>query len=103
MARSVALLIIIILVVMWFIIKPGLYIISPMPRVEEGTMLFYYDRHPNIPFFYSTDLQCLRAVGEADEECRISAYSSALGVRERTIFRLPYSECAYLRSLERYP
>ncbi|MGD8633016.1 MAG: hypothetical protein PVF85_05550 [Anaerolineales bacterium] len=103
MARSILLLIIIILGAMWFIIRPGLYIISPMPNFEKGTMLFYYDRHPNIPFYYSTDLQCLRTVGETDEQCRQSAYSSALGVRERTLFSLPFSQWAYQRSQELYP
>jgi hypothetical protein len=66
-------------------------------------MLIYYDRHPNIPIFFSTDLQCLRSLGESSEACRISAYDSALGIRDRTLFRMPFSGWAYQRSLERAP
>jgi hypothetical protein len=103
MAKSIVLLAIIMMAAIWFIVRPGLYIISPMPGFEDGTMLFYYDRNPNIPFFYSTDLQCLRSLGERSEDCRLGAYESAGGVRDRTLFQVPFSKWAHTRSLEKQP
>ena len=103
MWKSIVLLIIIMMIAMWFVVRPGLYIVSPMTGFRDGTMLIYYERHPSIPFFYSTDLQCMRSLGEASENCRISAYDSASGVHARTLFRTPFSEWAYQRSLENAP
>lgn len=102
MAKSIVLLVIIILIAMSFIMRPGLYILSPMPGFSNGTMLVYFNRHAEVPFFYSTNLQCLQSTGNDSESCRGAAYRNTSSLRERTLFRLPFSEWAFMRSLENY-
>ena len=86
------------LVGVWFLIRPGVFTIQPIGALPEGVTFLYHSRNPSMPFFSSPDGLCLKMQGSVSLLCRATAISSAVELTDRIIIRLPYSHWAYLRS-----
>lgn len=89
---------IIILVLAWIIVQPGVFVIQPIGAIPEGITLIYYSRNPEMAFFSSPDSLCLKMQNSVSLLCRMAALSAANGLADRIILRLPYSDWAYLQS-----
>jgi hypothetical protein len=92
------LLIIIIFVLVWIFVRPGVYTIQPIGMLPDGVTVIYYGRGAEMPFFSSPDGLCLQELGEVSLLCRMSAMAGSTELTERIILRLPYSHWAYLQS-----
>ena len=82
----------------WFFVRPGVFTIQPIGALPEGITVVYHSRGPQMPFYSSPDGLCLQIQGSVSLLCRMSAMSVVDEFSERIIWRLPYSEFAYLRS-----
>ena len=87
-----------ILVLGWVFIRPGVFTIQPIEALPEGVTYIYHSRGTEIPFFASPDGLCLKARGGVDLLCRSAALEGSSELAERIFIRLPYSHWAYLRS-----
>lgn len=90
--------VIIILVLGWMMVQPGVFVIQPIGAIPDGVTLVYYSRNPEMAFFSSPDGLCLKMQNSVSILCRMAALSAASGLTDRVIMRLPYSEWAYLQS-----
>lgn len=90
--------ILVLIIVAWFIIRPGVFTIQPIGALPEGVTLIYHSRNPELPFFSSPDSLCLEMTGSVSLLCRGMALSSSTELIDRVIVKLPYSRWAYLRS-----
>lgn len=88
----------VILLIAWFAIRPGVFTIQPIGALPEGVTFIYHSRGPNMPFFSSPDGICLEIMDGVSLMCRGMALSSTEDLLDRIILRLPYSHWAYLRS-----
>jgi hypothetical protein len=86
------------LVIVWFIIRPGVFTVQPIGALPEGVTIVYHSRNPDMPFFSSPDGLCLQMQGGVSLLCRMTALGAAGDLTDRIILRLPYSHWAYLRS-----
>ena len=90
--------IIVILGLIWFLVRPGVFTIQPIGAIPEGVTFIYHSRNPNMPFFSSPDGMCLQAQGSVSLLCRASAMSAANELTDRMLLKLPYIHWTYLRS-----
>lgn len=90
--------IIIILGLVWFLVRPGVFTIQPIGALPDGVTIIYHSRSSEMPFFSSPDGLCLQTQGSVSLLCRGAALSAAADLTERIILKLPYSHWAYLRS-----
>jgi hypothetical protein len=86
------------LLVLWVIFRPGVFTIRPNSTLPEGITIVYTTRSPGIPFFASPEGLCLVIEGEVTSNCRATALAAAKDLDDRTIFKLPYNQWAYLQS-----
>lgn len=89
---------ILILVLGWLFIRPGVFTIQPMEMLPEGVTYIYHSRGTEIPFFSSPEGLCLKTQGGVDLLCRAAALEASSELAERIFVRLPYNHWAYLRS-----
>jgi hypothetical protein len=90
--------IVIITVIAWILIRPGVYTIQPIGALPEGVTIIYHSRNPEMAFFSSPDGLCLKLQGSVSLLCRLAAVSASADLTDRIIFRLPYMRWAYLLS-----
>ncbi len=88
----------ILLSIIWFFVRPGVFTIQPIGALPEGVTFVYHSRNPEMPFFSSLDSLCLEIQGSVTILCRAAAMGAVEELSDRIIFRLPYSRWAYLRS-----
>jgi hypothetical protein len=86
------------LLMIWVIVRPGVFTIKPNNTLPEGITIVYTTRSPGIPFFASAEGLCLAIEGEVTSTCRDTALAAAKDLDDRTLLKLPYSEWAYLQS-----
>jgi hypothetical protein len=86
------------LVILWYLVRPGVFTIQPIGALPEGITLIYHSRNPEMPVFSSPDSLCLEMQGSVSLFCRAAALSAAGDLADRAIIRFPYSHWAYLRS-----
>jgi hypothetical protein len=86
------------LLVLWVIVRPGVFTIKPNSTLPEGITIVYTTRSPGIPFFSSPEGLCLAIEGDVTSSCRATALAAAKDLDDRTLFKLPYSHWAYLQS-----
>lgn len=89
---------ILLIVLGWFFIRPGVFTIQPLGALPEGVTYIYHSRGSEIPFFASPDGLCLEMQGGVDILCRAAALEASSDLAERLFIRLPYIHWAYLRS-----
>lgn len=89
---------ILILVVLFLIVRPGVFTIQPIGALPEGITVVYHSRSSEMPFFSSPDGLCLESMGGVSLLCRGAALASMEVLSERIVFRFPYSHWAYLKS-----
>ncbi|MGB2895974.1 MAG: hypothetical protein WBB65_07420 [Anaerolineales bacterium] len=90
--------VVLVLVVLWILVKPGVFTIQPIGALPEGITFIYHSRNPEMPFFSSPDGLCLDMQGSVTLLCRAAALSALEDLSDRIILRLSYSQWAYLRS-----
>ena len=88
----------IIMVVVGFLVRPGVFTVQPIGSIPDGVTLIYHSRGPDMPFFASPDGLCLEMQGSVSLLCRGAALASATELVDRAIIRLPYIHSAYLLS-----
>ena len=85
-------------VILWILIRPGVFTIQPIGALPEGVTIIYHSRSFEMPFFSSPDSMCLDIQGSASLLCRMMALSASEDLTDRIILRLPYSHWTYLQS-----
>lgn len=100
MKKSLVLLlgIVIVLGVIWFVLRPGVFTIQPIKAIPDGVTIIYHSRNSEMPFFSSPDGMCLQAQGTVTLLCRGVAMGGAAALTERILLKLPYNHWAYLQS-----
>jgi hypothetical protein len=86
------------LLMIWVIVRPGVFTIRPNGTLPEGMTIVYTTRSAGIPFFSSPEGLCLAIEGDVTSTCRETALAAAKDLDDRTLLRLPYSHWAYLQS-----
>lgn len=86
------------LLVLWVIIRPGVFTIPPNDTLPRGSTIVYTTRSAGIPFFASPEGLCLVIEGAVTPACRASALNAAKDLDDRTLLKLPYNHWAYLQS-----
>lgn len=100
MFRALLLFLIVVLIIAWIIMTPGLFVVEPTSQYPNGMSLLYYQRSPQIPFFYSASAHCLKTTGSTTPACQDTAVLQSRRLFDRRIAILPYSAWALQRSLE---
>lgn len=90
--------ILVIIVFVWIIIRPGVFTIQPIGALPDGITFVYHSRNPEMPFFSSPDGICLSIEGGVSLLCRGAVLSVSSDLVDRILIRLPYSRWAYLKS-----
>jgi hypothetical protein len=94
----IALSVIVVLLLAWILIRPGVFTIQPLGAMPDGITIIYHSRNPEMPFFSSPDGMCLEMQGSVSLFCRGAALAAADELADRIILRLPYNHWAYLQS-----
>ena len=94
----VLIIIVVVFVVLWILVRPGVFTIQPIGALPEGITFIYHSRNPEMSFFSSPDGMCLEMQGKVTLLCRAAALSAVEELSDRIILRLSYSHWAYLRS-----
>lgn len=87
-----------IFLVVWFLVRPGVFTVQPIGALPEGVTFIYHSRGPEMPFFSSPDGLCLEMQGSVSLLCRGAALAGVSELTDLIIIRLPYNHWAYLRS-----
>jgi hypothetical protein len=87
-----------IVIIIWLIVKPGIFTVQPIGAIPEGVTFIYHSRNPEMPFFGSPDGLCLEMQGSVSLLCRATAMSAVNELTDRIIVKLPYMHWAYLIS-----
>jgi len=90
--------VIVLLILVFWIARPGVFTIQPIGALPEGITFIYHSRNPEMPFFSSPDGLCLMMQGSVTLLCRGVALSSVEELSDRIILRLPYNHWAYMQS-----
>jgi hypothetical protein len=98
--------IIVCIIVIWLVIRPGIYSVSPNEYINSvGMTIVYHSRHPDIPFFSSPYRNCLVYQETFPEQPKeLAEYNCLFGanlegdILSRTLLRLPYNRWIYLAS-----
>jgi hypothetical protein len=88
----------VIVLAIWFLVRPGVFVVQPIGALPDGITIIYHSRNPEMAFFSSPDGLCLKTQGSVSLLCRGIALGSASDLTDRIILRLPYSHWAYLQS-----
>lgn len=85
-------------VVAWVLIRPGVFTIQPIGAIPDGITIIYHSRSAEMPVFSSPDGLCLQMEGSVSILCRLVAIGAADELTDRILVRLPYQRWAYLLS-----
>ena len=88
----------VLLVILWLLLRPGVFTVQPIGALPEGVTFIYHSRGPQMSFFSSPDGLCLEMQSSVSLLCRGAALSAASDLTDRILIRLPYSHWAYLQS-----
>lgn len=91
-------LLIVVTIVGWWLIRPGVFIIQPIGALPEGVTLVYHSRNAEMSFFASPDGLCLKIQGSVNLICRMASLAVVGQLTDRALIKLPYSRWAYLQS-----
>jgi hypothetical protein len=86
------------LLVIWVIVRPGVFTIQPNDALPEGITILYTTRTAGIPLFSSPEGLCLALEGTVTAACRATALNAAKDLDDRILLKLPYNHWAYLQS-----
>ncbi len=89
---------IVLVIVVFILIRPGVFTIQPIGAIPEGATIIYHSRSSELSSFSSPDSMCLELQGGVSLLCRGIALGAATDLLERKITQLPSSEWAYLQS-----
>lgn len=92
------LLLIALLILLWVLVRPGVFSVQPIGAIPDGVTFIYHSRGSAMPFFSSPDGLCLLIQGNVSLLCRMTTLASASDLTDRIILRLPYIHWTYLRS-----
>jgi hypothetical protein len=97
----IALLMIALLALVWWGIRPGIFVVQPIGAVPDGVTIIYTSRGGEMPFVSSGDGMCLQKLGSVNLLCRGAAMSGFMKTFEdHIVLRMPYSEWLYLQSTD---
>lgn len=85
-------------VVLWLVIRPGIFVIQPLQSLPDGVTIVYHSRPSSTPLVLSPDGVCLETMGEVTLLCRMAGIAAASELTDRILFRLPYNQTLYLIS-----
>jgi hypothetical protein len=94
----IALTFIVIIVLAWILVRPGVFTVQPIGALPEGVTIIYHSRGSDMPFFASPDGMCLMTEGSVSLLCRGFALAASADLTDRIILRLPYIHWTYLQS-----
>jgi len=98
--RYTLLILLLIFILAWILVKPGVYSIQPIGALPDGVTFIYHSRNPEMPFFSSPDGLCLKIQGSVSLLCRGVVMNSSIDLLDRIIIKLPYLRWAYLQSTD---
>ena len=78
---------ILLVLLVWVLVRPGIFIQQPIGAAPEGGMVIYHSRGPDMPFFASADGLCLTLQGSVSLLCRATALAARLNARQRSRIR----------------
>jgi len=91
----------VVLVIVWIVKRPGLFVVQPIGAVPDGVTVLYLSRGDDVPFIESPDGICLRTTGGVNLLCRGVSMTAFMRTAEPEIVaRLPYSEWLYLQTTD---
>ena len=93
-----AVVIFVLIIILWFILRPGIFVIQPIGALPDGVTFIYHSRNPELPFITSPDGLCLELQGSVTLFCRMSGLTAGVELLDRKIIKLPYIHWLYLRS-----
>ena len=85
----IAFALIVLLIIAWFMIRPGVFTIQPIGALPDGISLIYHSRNPEMEFFSSPDGLCLDIQGSVSLLCRMVGLSVVEDLLDRKIINLP--------------
>ena len=95
---AIALSITALLLLAWFLVRPGVFTINPIGQMSDGISYVYYGRNPQTPLFSSPDGMCLKSPTGVTPICRIAMLTLSGDLLSRALVKLPYNHWAYLQS-----
>jgi len=98
--RYTLLILLLIFILAWILVKPGVYSIQPIGALPDGVTFIYHSRNPEMPFISSPDGLCLKIQGSVSLLCRGVVMNSSIDLLDRIIIKLPYLRWAYLQSTD---
>ncbi len=78
--------------------KISIFTVQPIGAIPDGVTLIVWKKDGD-PFFNSADAICLKKQGYVNLWCRGLALGNSIDEKD-IIYRLPYSEYAYLKSIK---
>ena len=96
--QKITFVIVLILVLAWVLIKPGVFTVQPIGALPDGITIIYSSRNPEMPFFSSPDGLCLEIQGNVTLLCRAAGLGAVSELSDRILLRLPYMHWTYLLS-----
>ena len=91
------LLFILVLIVIVFLLRPGVYSIQPTNAVQEGMTIIYVFRDPEVPFYTSLHPECAYSSTNVSLMCTATLRTALENLSGRILLRLPYNHSAYLK------
>ena len=100
MLKGLVVFLLLLLVIGWIVLSPGVYTVPPSLEWPEGVTIVYVNKSGGVPFFFSPDAYCYDQSGYVSDSCRSQSMRASAELVQRQFFRLPYSEWAYARAIE---
>jgi hypothetical protein len=89
--------VVIILIALIPILRPGIYTIQPVNSIPEGATIIYIFRPTGEPFFTSLDPECVFSPTSVSLICNALVQSKFKELSGKIILRLPFNHEAYLK------
>lgn len=97
MGKGLVLLLVIIFGAMWLVLRPGVFIVDPIPSLPQGTTLIYLNKAAGVPVIRSTESMCTATFGYASSSCMEQAFQEQSSLFQNSLAELPY--LAWLKDL----
>ena len=94
------LLVIIILIAIIPLLRPGVYTIQPVDPLPDGTTIIYLFRPAGEPFFTSLHPDCVYSPTSVSLICNAMVRTKLDDLSGKILWRLPYNHWAYLKGSE---
>ena len=88
---------IVVLIVIIFLLRPGVYTIQPVDPIPDGTTIIYILRDADTPFYSSLHSDCYYSPTSVSLICNAMVKSVFDDLSGRILLRLPYNHQAYLK------